>query len=256
MKIALCGKGGSGKSSLTALIARSLARRGLAVLVIDADESNTSLYRLLGAEAPLNLLDHLGGKKAWKQKLNQTFPPPDEPLFQERLTTAELPAECITRKNGISLLTVGKIHEAGEGCACSLGLLSKTVLSRLDLADDEIVLIDTEAGIEHFGRGVDADCDLIIGIIDPAFESFTMAERIAAMAESIGRDAYFIINKFDSRADAVIGRYIPEEKILARLPHTDALFLASLEGTALDMDMPEIDPVIQLIETRLRRSIP
>ncbi|MFP4039493.1 MAG: P-loop NTPase [Desulfosudaceae bacterium] len=254
MKIALCGKGGSGKSSVTALIARSLSRRGLSVLVIDADESNTGLYRSLGTPAPVNLLDHLGGKKAWKQKLNQTFPPPDEALFSERLTTGELPAECLSRHNGISLLAVGKIHDAGEGCACSLGLLSKTVLSRLDLADDEVVLIDTEAGLEHFGRGVDTDCDLILGIVDPAFESFTMAGRIEAMARSIGLDAWFIINKSDSRSEQVMSRYISEDKILARLPYHDGLFVASLEGTELNMDMPELEPVAQLIETRLSRS--
>ncbi len=250
MKIAVCGKGGSGKSSVTALLARQFHQMGYRVLVIDADESNTGLYRLLGTAEPHNLLDHLGGKKAFKQKINQSFEVPGEALFGKKLTTDSLPAECVVQNNGISLLSVGKIHHAGEGCACSLGLLSKTVLSRLELAPGELVLIDTEAGVEHFGRNVDTGCDLILTVIDPVFESFTMAQRIESMAQTIGLDVYFILNKSDKRTGAIVEKHVSAEKIIARLPYNESLFFSNLEGTPLETVLPEIEPAIQLMAGR------
>ena len=64
LKTLLCGKGGSGKSTLTALISKSLSERGCNVLVIDNDESNFGLHRQLGLELPDDFLNFLGGKKS------------------------------------------------------------------------------------------------------------------------------------------------------------------------------------------------
>ncbi len=254
MKISICGKGGSGKSSLTALLAGTLTRREIPVLVIDADESNSGLYRLLGTTPPVNLLDHLGGKANFKKSINQTFPPPEGALFKEELTIAELPAECVAAANGLKLVSVGKIHHAGEGCACSLGLLSKMVLSRLRLHPGEVVLIDTEAGVEHFGRGVDTGCDLILAVVDPVFESFLLAQKIDAMAREEGTEVFFILNKSDSRTEAVVYEHIDKNRVIARIPYSESLFTASLKGEALLTDMEEITPVSQLIQKKLRGS--
>ena len=67
MKIIISGKGGSGKSTISTLIARALEARGFSVLLIDADESNFGLQRLIGAEAPVHLMDNLGGKMHFKK---------------------------------------------------------------------------------------------------------------------------------------------------------------------------------------------
>ena len=254
MKIALCGKGGCGKSSLTALIAGMLAGKGWRVLVIDADESNTGLYRLLGVEQPVNLLDHLGGKKEFKKNLNNTFPPPVGAVFGETLKTDDLPAECVAQTGSLKLLSVGKIHQAGEGCACSLGLLSKMVLSKLDLADDEIVLIDTEAGVEHFGRGVDAGCDMILCVVDPVFESFLLAQKIDQMAKETDAELFYILNRSDSRTETVAQQHIDEKRIIAKIPYSEEMFAASLQGAPLHVDIAEIEPVAELIKNRSGRS--
>jgi len=63
MKITICGKGGSGKSSVAALLAREYARRNRAVLVVDTDESNLGLHRLLGTDAPPDLMGYFGARE-------------------------------------------------------------------------------------------------------------------------------------------------------------------------------------------------
>ena len=67
MKVMISGKGGSGKSTLSALLARALHQRGFNVLLVDADESNLGVQRLVGINSPESLMNRLGGKKAFKQ---------------------------------------------------------------------------------------------------------------------------------------------------------------------------------------------
>ncbi len=254
MKIAICGKGGSGKSSVTTLLAQYLASRNFDVLVVDADESNMGLHRLLGVEAPVILMDHLGGKKAFKNKINQKFPPPADALFGEKVRISSLPDECVATVDNIKLIAVGKIHVAGEGCACSIGVLSKMVLSKLDLNDKDIVLIDTEAGVEHFGRDVDAGCDIILDVVDPAYESFLLAKKIEKMADASHAEIFFVLNKTDDRSRSVIETHIDPEKIVAAIPPHDSIFADSLEGKPLKTVIPEIVPVGEMVINRLSRS--
>ena len=72
MKIAVCGKGGSGKSTIVALLANEARGKGYKVLVVDSDESNSGLYRMLGFDhPPVPLRELVGGKKSLKGKLYQ-----------------------------------------------------------------------------------------------------------------------------------------------------------------------------------------
>nr|NJM04516.1 P-loop NTPase [Desulfobacula sp.] len=68
MKFLICGKGGSGKSTVAALLAANMGKRGRSVFLVDADESNIGLYRMLGLELPLPLMEYLGGKKGFREK--------------------------------------------------------------------------------------------------------------------------------------------------------------------------------------------
>ncbi|OQX62796.1 MAG: hypothetical protein B5M56_05215 [Desulfococcus sp. 4484_241] len=255
MKIIICGKGGSGKSSVTAVLARALAKEKMAVLVVDADESNSGLHRLLGVDPPMNLLDHLGGKKAFKEKLNSPLPATDSLIGAPSISTDSLPKECVAQNGAVRLVSVGKIHEAGEGCACPIGVLSRTVLSRLETGQNEIVLVDTEAGIEHFGRGLDKGCDIIIGVIDPSFESFELAKKIEQMAKSVDADCFLILNKTDSQSEKIMASNVKKESVVASLPFNENLFMKSLRGETLDTDIPEIAPVCEMIKKRSSRSI-
>ena len=249
MKVVICGKGGSGKSTLSALIAMGLKNRGYRVLLVDADESNYGLHRLLGITHPVSLMDSLGGKKGFRKMTASAFPQMlDAVPFKERIRINDIPGDCISESEGIKLLVVGKIHHFGEGCACPMGVLSKMILSKLDFKENEIVIVDASAGIEHFGRGVDAECDMIIGVVDPCFESFVLADQIHDMAINAGAEIFFVLNKVDENTLDIMYKNINHEMVIAEIPYLHAVFMNNLEGRELETSVLEIDSICQRIE--------
>lgn len=98
-------------------------------------------------------------------------------IFDEKWGIPEIP-EAYTVKNGnIKMMAVGKIHDFGEGCACPMGALAKHLLKNIETTSEDLVLVDTEAGIEHFGRGVEEGCDLVLMVLDPSYESIRLSEK-------------------------------------------------------------------------------
>lgn len=255
MKVMICGKGGSGKSTITALLAKALKNSGKSVLVIDTDESNLCLHRLLGARMPEVLMDAMGGRKEVKEKLHPSFPHrPEDAFLKDPLTFAELPTACLADADGVKLLVVGKIKEYGEGCACMIGSISKAVLSRLREEDDEVVLIDAEAGLEHFGRRVDAGCDLVLAVVDPSFEALAMAGRIRKLAEMAGVQAFFILNKVEESARQAMLLGVEEAQVIAEVPRDDTIFLESLHGKSLSGGLQEIETLRRFITSYKKRA--
>ncbi|MDA0525331.1 ATP-binding protein [Methanococcoides alaskense] len=211
MKTLLCGKGGSGKSTLTALIARSLSERGCNVLVIDNDESNFGLHMQMGLELPDDLLNFLGGKKNLVGKMMEAFPKGEKlSLFDHKWKISTIPEGYVTRKGNLSLVAVGKIHEFGEGCACPMGALAKQLIQNIELGENEFVLVDTEAGIEHFGRGVEEGCDVIFMVADPSYESIRLSEKISKLADNAGKQLYYILNRAEGASREILSCGIPK----------------------------------------------
>jgi len=231
MKLLVCGKGGSGKSTLTALIAKSLAKRGYRVLVVDGDESNLSLHRLLGIEKPKELKDLFGSRKEIFEKVKSL----------EMRSIEDIPKDFVSVKDGIMLVCVGKIHSFGEGCACPMGALLREFLKGLKLNEKEFVVVDAEAGVEHFGRGVEEGCDTIVVVLDPTYESKVMAERIRAM--NLGKRIYFVLNKFDER----FGELLKDLDVVAKIPFSEEIFLACLKGDELKCEVGEVERLVDYI---------
>ncbi len=248
MKIMICGKGGCGKSTLTVLLARALTDCGKKVLVVDADESNLCLHRLLGADQPEILMDAMGGRTGTREKLKQaTDHSHEDGFFKETMTFATLPGECLAEVDGIKLLVVGKIKQFGEGCACMIGGISRAVLSRLQEKENEIVLIDAEAGLEHFGRQVDKSCDLVLSIVDPSYESIQMAGRVREIAQGAGVQTYFILNKIDEDIRQVMADGLDPQRVIAAIPHSSDIFQQNLQGQALTTTIPQIEAACTFI---------
>ena len=249
MKIVICGKGGSGKSTITTLLARTLNKAGKRVLVVDADESNRCLHRLLGAPLPEILMDAMGGRKGVREQLNPG--PTDNPenaLLQDSLTLSNIPPECLADARGVKLLVVGKIRNFGEGCACMVGNISKTILNRLQEKQDDVVLIDAEAGLEHFGRRVNAGCDLILCVVDPSFESVSLADAVRQMADAAGIRVAYILNKVDATVRATMEEKLDSKQVIAAIPKNERLFMQSLTGEALTAEIEEVQAICRYIE--------
>ena len=205
-KLAVCGKGGSGKSTIVTLLAHGMRRKGYSVLVVDSDESNSGLYRMLGFDtAPRPLMDLIGGKKGIKQKMASKFSAGESEaqmtvLEHDEIRVAEIPPEHMSSRDGIALVSVGKIIQSLEGCACPMGVLSREFLKKLRLKDKEIMIVDMEAGVEHFGRGVETSIEAVLIVVEPSFESLELAQRMNGLAASIGiENTWAILNKITSQ---------------------------------------------------------
>jgi CO dehydrogenase maturation factor len=193
-KMAVCGKGGTGKSTLTALLANALRREGYTVLVIDSDESNPGLPRLLGVDPPATPLI----------SLLERFSPGDRKpdgswLEAARISLESIPRAFIASAPRMKFLTVGKIIDPFQGCACQMADLTRDFVQKTHLGIKEIMLIDMEAGIESFGRGMERGVDSVLTIVEPSFDSLALAEKIRYLAEGIGISAIqAILNKIPS----------------------------------------------------------
>jgi len=244
VKVSVCGKGGSGKSTLVALLAHELHRRGRRVLVVDSDESNACLHWMLGFHRPPRpLLELVGGKKNVQRALRSGFDRgEDEPkmsvLASPQVRVADLPQEYVGERDGLRLVAVGKIHQALEGCACPMGVLSREFLKKLRLEPTETVVVDMEAGVEHFGRGVETSVDAVVGVVEPSLESVLLTERVRQLA--LGSGAKFagaILNKVASKElAAALARQVKDRQVpvLGTIRHHDEIVRACLAGNALD----------------------
>lgn len=239
MKILVCGKGGCGKSTISTLIAKEISRRGNRVLVIDTDESNFGLHSQLGMDRPRDFMNYFGGKKVLFEKVK---------ALQEKLGIDDLPGEYLSQKDNIKLLAMGKIYDFGEGCACPINALSSKFLEVVDLKDNEFLIADTDAGIEHLGRGVDKGCDIILIIVDPSQESLRLARKIKEMADFINKDSYYVLNKVDRETEKVLLKYVDKDKVIAAVPQDKRIFKNGLDGKELNLEISQIKKLVDFLE--------
>ncbi len=237
MKLILCGKGGCGKSTIATLLARSYAADGKQVLVVDSDESNFGLHRQLGLDLPEDFTHYFGHKKG-------IYADGAADVFEGGWHLSDLPADYCSVDGNIRLMAIGKIHDAGEGCACAMGSLNRIFLEHLVLDDDEVCIVDTEAGVEHFGRGVDKFADAILMVADPSYESIMLTDKITEMAGTFEKPVYIVLNKVDADQEAMMRETIKNsDKIIAALPADKGILSAGLKGDALNVELPQVEAI-------------
>ncbi|WP_026068983.1 ATP-binding protein [Methanomassiliicoccus luminyensis] len=255
MKIIISGKGGSGKSTISSLLAKELVGKGYRVLIVDADESNYGLGALLGMECGQELMDHLGGKKVIGEKMRAAFAKGTKelamPLFDRSWSIDEIPADCISRNGELYLLQVGKVKHFGEGCACPMGGLSREFLDHLRLGPKDIAIIDTEAGVEHLGRGVEKGADLILAVLDPSYESIKLSGKIKEMAHEAGKPAYFILNKVEDGSSEKLLGSLDRSDVIAIVPRDREVEQKGLSGEPLDGSIQGLSGISSFVTEKI-----
>ncbi len=238
-KVAVCGKGGVGKTFVAGTLARLLARRGLRVLAVDCD-SNPNLYMTLGirpeaekAITPisedLDLVEERTGARpgaGWGSFFKLTPRVDDIP---ERY--------ALTGPDGVRLLVMGAPPRAGSGCLCPAYALVKELLRHLVLYERDVVVLDMEAGLEHFGRGVARGVDLMLLVTEPTERSIMAVEKMARLSGQLGvRRLWAVANKVMSDEEAVWARRKLEEElglpVKAMIPFDEAVLNADRAGLA------------------------
>jgi CO dehydrogenase maturation factor len=228
MKLVIAGKGGGGKSTMTTLIARLAQELGRRVIVVDADESNPGIERMFGLGGPSpGLIDLVGGRKHVFGEVRDAASEELRDLVSSVMEDAEGKEFCVVR--------VGKIRSAGTGCACPQGAIAREILS-YPFKDGTVVLMDAEAGIEHFGRGIDAKADKIIFIVDPSYDSVMLCEEAKRLANAIHVKFLVVLNKVDSeRTSSFLKRQLMKKgiEVEAVVRHDAVILRSTLEGESL-----------------------
>jgi CO dehydrogenase maturation factor len=243
MKISVCGKGGSGKSTISTLLANEARSRGYRVLVVDSDESNSGLFRMLGFDQPpVPLMELVGGKRRVQRALKSGFSSDDSGegmtvMRQDSIKIDDIPPEHIMTRGSLHLVCIGKILQSLEGCACPMGVLSREFLKKLNLEKDQIAVVDMEAGVEHFGRGVETSIDSVLMVVEPSFESLELAGRINSLSAGIGiKNAKAILSKVpsDEIASQLESALVKQGiETIGCIHYDDEIFHSSLEGASL-----------------------
>ncbi|MBM3299224.1 MAG: hypothetical protein FJY85_04655 [Deltaproteobacteria bacterium] len=239
-RILVCGKGGRGKSSLATLIADDLLHREYRVALVDGDASNPGgLARLVLGEGvgPKPLIEFFGGREKVLCPVDDPSPllrlTDLKPVAETCLSLEEIPFQYFVGRGNLVLFQVGKIREAYEGCD---GPMSKVTRDFI-LKGDYVTIIDVEAGIEHFGRGVEQHVDIILIIVDPAFESFEIAKRITELCVMMGiQNVWAILNTvFSEQAATKMHASLQNRgvNILGSVRHDPEVQKAGLEGLAI-----------------------
>jgi len=247
MKILVCGKGGCGKSTVVALLAREIAARKNKVLVIDNDESNIGLHSRLGMEKPADFMNYFGGKKLLFEKTKE---------MKNKWRLDDLPGDYLAKKGNIQLLSMGKIYEFGEGCACPINALSSKFLEIVDLGDGEFLIADTDAGIEHFGRGIETGVDILLVIIDPSQESILLAKKISELGRQVDKPVYYILNRIaDQETKEFLLNSVDREKVIAIIPENKEIFISGLAGNEFNMDVEGINEIADMLESKKKAEV-
>ncbi len=243
MKIIICGKGGCGKSTVATLLARAYQKEGKHVLVIDSDESNYGLHRQLGFDLPEDFTHYFGGKKGAYRVVDEKGC-----LFDEKWHFSDIPEDFMTGEEDLHLMAIGKIAEAEEGCACGIGFTAKMFLDNLETGDDDIVITDTEAGVEHFGRGLDRCADVILMIVDPSYESIHLSEKIHDMGSALGKPVRFVLNKVDRDQAAMVREALRDaDSVIAEVPAQPGIMMSGLKGEPLTCESAGIQDILEAL---------
>jgi CO dehydrogenase maturation factor len=186
-RIGILGKGGSGKSTVTVLLAGVIRDCGYEVCVLDADSTNIGLHKALGIKKmPVSLIDYFGGTAFSGGSVTCPVDDPT-PLPGAKIYLNKLPNKYYAQsKEGIFLLTAGKIGDKGPGAGCD-GPISK-ITRDLRISwngGNTITLIDLKAGLEDPARGVITSLDWIITVVDGNSASIQIAVDIKNMVEQI-----------------------------------------------------------------------
>ncbi len=200
MKIAVSGKGGVGKTTFSAMLARALAAKGLKVLAVDADP-DANLGQALGFPDYQKLVPVSDMKELIAERTNSdgenwgTF-------FKLNPTVNDLPDKLSVEHQGVRLMVMGTVKKGGGGCICPASTMLKALMAHLVLLSKEVLILDMEAGLEHLGRGTSQGVDFLIVVVEPGRRSVDTAEHIKQLAGDLGLTKVLLVgNKIRSDKD-------------------------------------------------------
>jgi CO dehydrogenase maturation factor len=257
MKIAITGKGGVGKTTLSALLAQVFAAKGMKVFAVDADPSPC----LAGA---------LGIPEELKEKLIPIIQMDD--LIYERTGARpgssggfftinprvdDIPERFSILHKNIRLLEMGALESGGSGCICPESAMLKTLFTHLLFRKDDVLILDMYAGVEHLGRATVDFVNAMIIVVEPTNRSLITANQIKRLANDIGLDRIFLVgNKIKNEREL---NFLQTESndipLLGFLPENYGVIEADHAGQSVYDSVPELRSAAEEIATQLSKNL-
>ena len=247
MKVAIAGKGGVGKTTMSGILCRVLGKNGNAVLAIDGDP-NPNLSVVLGIDKETEMPKALSTdiierieESEGKWKFQVKIP------FQEIMDTYGQKAP-----DNVSLLMVGKPEKAGTGCMCgSHTVVRELIHSALAHEEEQIMVVDTEASLEHMKRGTSQYVDKMYTVVEPYYRSLEAAGRFADMAKQLGIvNVEAIANKVRNEEEEQAIREFCKKidlPVAVILPFDEQVTNADLKGVSI-MDYDKDAKIVKTME--------
>jgi len=193
MKIAITGKGGVGKTTLTALFAQAYADEGRQVLAVDADPS-PCLAGALGFPDDLRKkLRPIAEMDALIEERTGAKPGTIGGFFTINPRVDDIPERFSVVHRNVRLLEMGSVDLGGSGCICPESAMLKTLFTHLLFRKDDILLLDMYAGVEHLGRATVDFVDAMLIVVEPTRRSLGTAAQIKKLANDIGLTRLWIV---------------------------------------------------------------
>lgn len=229
MKVAVSGKGGVGKTTVAAVLARCWAQKGLRVIAVDADP-DCNLAGTLGYCGP-----DIPPLTEMKQLIDERVGDGWSGFLKMNPNVDDIPNRFAVEVDGVRVLVMGTIARGRGGCVCRENVLVREVLAHLILSTHDRVVVDMEAGLEHLGRATAESVDALLIVVEPGWGSVQTALRSEKLAREIGIPRLHVVaNKVRGEDDLA---FLREQ--LRRLPLSGVLpFDAELEDDARSRRLP------------------
>ena len=193
MKLAITGKGGVGKTTLTSLLARIYSTEGKKVIAIDANP-DANLATALGISVDeSHRITPIAELQELIQERTGAKPSSFGTFFKLNPKVDDIPERFSIQRDGIKLLVMGTVKKGGSGCLCPEGALLKSLVSHLVLSRSEVVIMDMDAGVENLGRGTAKGVNAFIIVVEPGQRSFQTARAIRDLAKDLGIKKCYIV---------------------------------------------------------------
>ena len=232
VKIAVAGKGGVGKTLIAGALAYFFTKKGYKVLAIDADPApNLAITLGIPSDVAEKIVPISENKSLIEEKTSTGVPG----VYKLSFTVDDIVRDySIKSPLGVNLLVMGTIRSVGGGCTCPANALIRVLLRHLIVERDEAVVIDMEAGIEHFGRATAKHVNIMLAVADANMKALEIAKKIHKFSKDAGIEKVFLVgNKVKSEAEKELLRNFSEENkipLLGFIPYDSSVFEADMKG--------------------------
>ncbi len=254
LKLAVGGKGGVGKTTITSLLSRLLARHQATknVIAIDADPvSNLAAGLGIPEDKPITPIAELSDLIAERTGAK---PGTMGGFFTLNPKVDDIPDRFSLERDGVKLLVMGTVKRGGGGCICPESTILKALMLHLVLVRDEVVIMDMEAGVEHLGRATSASVDALIIVVNPGARSRAAAGQIRQLGEDLKIRRIMVIgNRVKGPEDEdLIRQSFHDMEILGFIPEMTEISDADRKGVRpFDENIDDVPQALKDIVEKL-----